>query len=31
MMCLFDEKSRKITTAGGKEVAAITYGALAPS
>ncbi len=28
IMCLFDEKSRKITTGEGKEVKAITYGAL---
>lgn len=28
IMCVFDEKSRKITTAGGKEVEAITYGSL---
>lgn len=32
MMCLFDEKTRKITTtADGKEVPAITYGTLAKS
>lgn len=31
MMCLFDEKSRKITTMDGKEVDAITYGTLARS
>jgi hypothetical protein len=29
--CLFDEKTRKISDAGGKEVAAITYGTLAQS
>jgi predicted dehydrogenase len=28
IMCLFDEKSRKITTGDGKPVAAITYGTL---
>ena len=28
MMCLFDEKTRKITGADGKEVKAITYGTL---
>ncbi|HAV64494.1 MAG TPA: oxidoreductase [Verrucomicrobiales bacterium] len=28
IMCLFDEKTRKITTGDGKEVAAITYGTL---
>ncbi len=28
MMCLFDEKSRKITNSEGKEIAAITYGSL---
>ena len=31
MMCLFDEKTRKITNGDGKEVAAITYGTLAKS
>ena len=31
MMCLFDEKTRKISTMDGKEVAAITYGTLAQS
>jgi predicted dehydrogenase len=29
--CLFDEKSRKVTDAGGKEVTPITYGTLAQS
>lgn len=29
--CLFDEKSRKITDAAGKEIAPITYGTLASS
>lgn len=28
MMCLFDEKTRRITSPDGKEVAAITYGTL---
>jgi hypothetical protein len=28
MMCSFDEKTRKITAMGGKEVDAITYGTL---
>jgi hypothetical protein len=28
--CMFDEKSRKVT-AGGKEMAAITYGSLTES
>jgi predicted dehydrogenase len=31
MMCLFDEKTRKITNGDGKEVPAITYGTLAKS
>jgi hypothetical protein len=31
MMCLFDEKSRKITNGDGKEVPAITYGTLPKS
>jgi predicted dehydrogenase len=31
MMCLFDEKTRKITTMDGKEVNAITYGTLPKS
>ena len=31
MMCLFDEKTRKITNGDGKEVAAITYGTLPKS
>jgi predicted dehydrogenase len=31
MMCLFDEKSRKITNGDGKEVPAITYGTLEKS
>jgi hypothetical protein len=31
MMCLFDEKSRKITSGDGKEVPAITYGTLPKS
>jgi predicted dehydrogenase len=31
MMCLFDEKTRKVKTMDGKEVAAITYGTLPPS
>ncbi|PWU16618.1 MAG: oxidoreductase [Verrucomicrobia bacterium] len=31
MTCLFDEKTRKITDNNGKEVAPITYGALAQS
>jgi hypothetical protein len=29
--CLFDEKTRKITEAGGKEISPITYGTLAES
>jgi hypothetical protein len=28
IMCMFDEKTRKITTGDGKEVKAITYGTL---
>jgi len=28
IMCLFDEKSRKITTADGKAIKPITYGTL---
>lgn len=28
VMCLFDEKTRKVTTADGKEVPAITYGSV---
>jgi predicted dehydrogenase len=31
IMCLFDEKTRKIATSEGKEIAAITYGTLAQS
>jgi predicted dehydrogenase len=31
MMCLFDEKTRRVTTMDGKEVAAITYGTMARS
>ena len=31
MMCLFDEKTRKITNGDGKEVPAITYGTLEKS
>jgi predicted dehydrogenase len=31
MMCLFDEKTRKITNGDGKEIPAITYGTLAKS
>ena len=31
MMCLFDEKTRKITTMDGKEVSPITYGTLPKS
>ena len=31
MMCLFDEKTRKITNGGGQEVPAITYGTLEKS
>jgi predicted dehydrogenase len=31
MVCLFDEKTRKITNGDGKEVAAITYGTLEKS
>ena len=31
IMCLFDEKTRKITTGDGREVPAITYGTLALS
>ncbi|HEY5915069.1 MAG TPA: Gfo/Idh/MocA family oxidoreductase [Verrucomicrobiae bacterium] len=31
MTCLFDEKARKITDGGGKEIAAITYGTLPQS
>jgi hypothetical protein len=27
-MCLFDEKTRKITDASGKEYPALTYGAV---
>jgi hypothetical protein len=30
-MCLFDEKTRKITTMDGKEVSPITYGTLPKS
>jgi predicted dehydrogenase len=31
MMCLWDEKERKIKTPDGKEIAAITYGSIEPS
>jgi hypothetical protein len=31
MVCLFDEKTRKITNGEGKEIPAITYGTLAKS
>ena len=31
MMCLFDQKTRKVTTMDGKEVPTITYGTLTPS
>jgi hypothetical protein len=31
MMCLWDEKERKIKTPDGKEMAAITYGTIEPS
>jgi predicted dehydrogenase len=31
MMCLFDEKTRKVTTVDGKEVTPITYGSIEPS